>query len=163
MLKRGLAENSSIGQQVAERTVNDGVRSTVKRYTVATSILTTREGVVQYVGAQRFFGFHQGLCEVTSVNRSDADVVAILNKHLGQCKGQAIYCVYIALEEEYTTLLIRYGATVRKERSQTETVQNRLFVVVTGNAVLLAEHAAPLVGTLIIDSVKTLVENRLNN
>ncbi|NDA21931.1 MAG: hypothetical protein EBZ09_12910 [Betaproteobacteria bacterium] len=60
-------------------------------------------------------------------------------------------------------MLIRYGATVREERSQTETVQDRLFVVVTGNAVLLAEHAAPLVGTLIIDSVKTLIEDRLNN
>jgi hypothetical protein len=47
--------------------------------------------------------------------------------------------------------------------SGAKAVQNGLFVVVTGNAFLLAEHTAPLIGTLIVNAVKAFVQDRFND
>jgi len=47
--------------------------------------------------------------------------------------------------------------------SGAKSIKDRLFVVVTWNAVFFAEHSAPLVGSLVIDSVKTFVKDRLND
>jgi len=82
---------------------------------------------------------------------------------LVNAKAKTIDCIHIALEEEYATLLIGDWAAVRKQRCQAETIEHWLFMVVTGNAVLLAEHTAPLVGTLIINAIEALVKNWLND
>jgi hypothetical protein len=49
------------------------------------------------VGAQRFLGLDQRLREVLGVGRADADVVAVLDEHLGQREGQAVDLVDVAL------------------------------------------------------------------
>jgi hypothetical protein len=162
LLKRGLAEVGSGGQQVAERTVHDGVRSAVQLNAVATGIAAV-ECAVKHVRRQGLLGLDQGLSEVTGINLTDTDVVAVFHKHFGQRKGEAIHVVYIALQEEHTTLLVRNRGSVRQLRCCAKAVKDWLFVIVTGDTFLLAEHTAPLVGTLIINSVETLVEDWLNN
>ena len=162
LLKRGLAEVGCGGQLVAKRTVHDRVSGVDQAHAVATDIRTV-ERTVEHVCRQRLFGLNQRLSKVTSVDVTDTDVVAVLNQHFRQREGKAIHVVDVALEEEHTTLLVRNRGSVRQLWRRAETVQDGLFVVVAGDTLLLAENPRPLVGTLIIDSVETLVEDWLNN
>jgi hypothetical protein len=77
---------------------------------------------------------------VTSIDLTDADMVAVFNQNFGQREGKAIHVVHIALEEEYAALLVRNRSSVWQLRRSAESVQDRLFVVVAGDTVLLTEN-----------------------
>ncbi|NBT45325.1 MAG: hypothetical protein EBT06_10485 [Gammaproteobacteria bacterium] len=90
-------------------------------------------------------------------------MVTVLNQNFGQSECQTIDLVDIALEEQNTTLLVRNRSAVRQLRCRAKAVQDRLFVVVTGDTVFLAENTRPFVFTLVIDSIEAFVEDRLND
>ena len=136
-----------------------GVASAVQGHTVTTGVLTASEGVVQHVGGQGFLGIDQGLSEVTSVDLTDTDVVAVFNQNFGQSEGQAEHVIDVTLEEQHTTLFVRHRSAVRHLWSSTEAVQDGLFVVVAWDAFLFAENARPFIGTLVVDTVEALVQN----
>ena len=163
LFQRSLGQVGGSCQQVAERTVHDGVRSAVQSDAVTTSVLTASEGVVQHVSGQSLFGLDQRLSEVASVDLTDTDVVTVLDQHFGQREGQAKHVIHIALEEQHATLLVRHWSAVRHLRCCTKAVQDRLFVVVAWDAFLLAEDARPFIGTLIVDTVEALVQNGFDN
>jgi hypothetical protein len=87
-------------------------------------------------------------------------VVTVFHEHFGQGECQAIYLVQVALEEQHTTLLIGHWSAIRELWGGAESIQDWLFVVVTRDTVFLTEHTAPFVSTLIVYTVKTLVQNR---
>jgi hypothetical protein len=67
------------------------------------------------------------------------------------------------LEEEHTTLLVADRSTVRQLGSGTKSIQDWLFVVVTGNALFFAEDTGPFIFTLFVDTVEAFVKNRFDN
>ena len=129
-------------------------------------VATQERGVkrpVKDVGSKGFLGLDQRLGKMLAVRLTDTDVIAILDKHLGKRERQTIDLVQVALVEQNATALIRNRLTVRKLRRRAEAIQNRLFVVRTGDALLLLEDLIPFIDPLVVDAIKRLVEDRLND
>ena len=89
-------------------------------------------------------------------------MVAIFYQDFGQSEGQTVDFVEVALQEQNTTGLVRNSHTIWQLWSCAKTKQNRLFVIVTGNTLLLTENHLPFICTLIINAVKDFVQDRFN-
>lgn len=96
---------------VRERAVHDGVRCVDERHTVA-ALVRAVESTVQDVSAQGLLGLDERLSEVLRIGGADADVVAVLDKHLGERERQTINLVQVTLDEEDTAGLVRNGHAV---------------------------------------------------
>src|SRR5580692_4488780 len=97
------------------------------------------------------------------VDRTDLDVIAVLDQDLGQGEGETVYLVYVSLDEQHATRLVGDGRTIGECRSGTHAEQHGLLVVISRGSPELAEDHLPLVGALIVDSVERLVEDRLDD
>ena len=162
LLQRGLRQRSGSRKLVGEGPVDDRVVGRDKRLAVAASIGAV-ERAVKHVGSERLLRLDQGLGEMLGVGLADTDVITVLDENLRQREGKAIDLVLVALDEEHTTGLVGDCRAIGKLRSRTEAEQNRLFVVVAGNATLLAEDLLPLVSALIVNAVERLVEDGFDN
>jgi len=59
--------------------------------------------------------------------------------------------------------LVADRSTVRQLGSGTKSIQDWFFVVVTRDTLLLAENARPFIGTLIVDTVETFIQDRFDD
>src|SRR5262249_42067976 len=102
LLQRGLREGRSRGKEVrrsagwrSQRVVVD-----VQSYAVS-PIEPRRERPVQNIGAESLLGLDHRLTEMFGVDLADLDMISVLDQHLGQCEGETVDLVDVALNEQH--------------------------------------------------------------
>ncbi len=136
--------------------------SDVERHAIASNKRAI-EGTVEDVGAKRLFRLDHRLSEMLRIDRADFDVIAIFDQDFGQSESKSEDFVDVTLNEEHSAGIIRHWSAIRHFRCCIETVENGLFVIRTRGAISLDETPLPLVGSLIVNAIKTFVQDWLYN
>jgi hypothetical protein len=96
-----------------------------------------------------------------SVDRADLDVIAVLNKDLGEGERKTEHSVDVTLDEEHAAGLVSHRQAVGQLGSCAEPEEDRLFMIRPGDARTFYETTFPLVGSLIVDTIEYLIKDGL--
>jgi hypothetical protein len=134
----------------------------VQRYTVTTNERTI-EGTVEDVGAERLFRFDHRLGEMLRIDPTDTNVVAVFDQDFGKRERQTEDLVDVTLNEQHSACVECHRSAVRHFWCSIESEEDRLFMVRTGGTLSIRENTFPFIGALVVNSVKSLVKDRLND
>ncbi len=100
---------------------------------------------------------------MAGIGLPDPDVVAVLDKHLGQGERQTVDLVEVSSDEEHATGLVGDRHAIGKLGREAKAIEDRFFLVVPGDTRRFLEDLGVFVGPLIVDTVEFLIEDRLHD